>query len=229
MLLGLVLHSGASYVLGPITWMWPYRDPRTSLFFNLLLAFIHLFRVFFVMAGFFAELLYHRDGPAGFVRNRVKRVLLPLVVFWPVVIPLASDSCSRRSRSAGRRPGTWSGIFRRCSVRCSDTSGFCTTSCCSTRQPCWLCPRRRGCQRGSGKTPPMRFVLATRWWGVLALASLTTITVLPMTSTNKSRYVTVGTTKKSAAMIWPTWLARTVRHGCEGGLFRRGMNFATVA
>jgi hypothetical protein len=38
-----------------------------------------------------------------------------------------------------------------------------------------------------------------------------------MTSTNKQPVVTVGTTKKSAAMIWPTWLARNVRHGGDGG------------
>jgi hypothetical protein len=33
MLLGLALHPGASYIQGPITWMWPYRDSQTSLFF----------------------------------------------------------------------------------------------------------------------------------------------------------------------------------------------------
>jgi putative ABC transport system permease protein len=36
------------------------------------------------------------------------------------------------------------------------------------------------------------------------------------TSTNSSRYVTVGTTKKSAATICPMWVARNVRHVCDG-------------
>jgi hypothetical protein len=30
-------------------------------------------------------------------------------------------------------------------------------------------------------------------------------------------------------MIWRTWLARNVRHGCDGGRSRRDMYFATVA
>src|ERR671911_846280 len=84
MLLGLVLHSAASYTQAPLGSLWPYHDPQTSVAFDLLIFFIHLFRmpVFFVVAGFFAALLYYRDGLAGFARNRVRRVLLPLVLFW---------------------------------------------------------------------------------------------------------------------------------------------------
>jgi surface polysaccharide O-acyltransferase-like enzyme len=91
MLLGLVLHSAASYTLGPLGRAWPYQDARTSVAFDLLLFFIHLFRmpVFFLVSGFFAALLYRRDGPGGFARNRGRRVLLPLVLFWPFVVPTA--------------------------------------------------------------------------------------------------------------------------------------------
>ena len=90
MLLGLVLHSAASYIQAPIGAAWPYHDAQRHPFFDLLIVVIHLFRmpVFFVMAGFFAALLYDRDGPSGFMRNRARRVLLPLVTFWPFVIPL---------------------------------------------------------------------------------------------------------------------------------------------
>jgi hypothetical protein len=49
-----------------------------------------------------------------------------------------------------------------------------------------------------------------------------------MTST-KSSYVAVGTTKKSTAAICATWLARKVRHDCDGGVDGRVMYFATVA
>jgi hypothetical protein len=38
-----------------------------------------------------------------------------------------------------------------------------------------------------------------------------------MTSTNRSRNVTVGTTNRSAAMIWFAWFVRKVRHVCDGG------------
>jgi fucose 4-O-acetylase-like acetyltransferase len=91
MLLGLVLHSAASYTQTPLGWAWPYHDPQRSAAFDLLIFFIHLFRmpVFFAVAGFFAALLYYRDGPGGFVRNRARRVLLPLVMFWGLVVPLA--------------------------------------------------------------------------------------------------------------------------------------------
>jgi glucan biosynthesis protein C len=90
MLLGLVLHSAASYTRTPLGDAWPYHDPQTNVAFDLIVFFIHLFRMplFFVVAGFFAALLYYRDGPARFVRNRARRVLLPLAIFWPTIVPL---------------------------------------------------------------------------------------------------------------------------------------------
>lgn len=90
MLLGLVLHSAASYTRTPLGWAWPYRDQHTSVIFDLLIFFIHLFRMpaFFVVAGFFGALLYYRRGAAGFARNRAMRVLLPLLMFWGVMMPL---------------------------------------------------------------------------------------------------------------------------------------------
>jgi hypothetical protein len=42
-------------------------------------------------------------------------------------------------------------------------------------------------------------------------------------------HVAVGTTKKSAAAICWTWLARKVRHDCDGGVAERVIDFATVA
>lgn len=90
MLLGLVLHCAANYVQAPLGWAWPFRDPNRSAIFDILIVVIHLFRMpaFFVIAGFFAALLYDRDGPDRFARNRARRVLLPLVLFWPVMMPL---------------------------------------------------------------------------------------------------------------------------------------------
>ena len=43
---------------------------------------------FFVLAGFFARLLLQkRDGNVGaFLGNRLKRVGIPLVAFWPLVL-----------------------------------------------------------------------------------------------------------------------------------------------
>jgi fucose 4-O-acetylase-like acetyltransferase len=102
MLLGLVLHSAASYTHTPLQLAWPYNDAQTSIAFDLLLFFIHLFRMptFFVVAGFFAALLYDRDGGSGFARNRARRVLLPLVLFWPLM-PLSGLGFIFAIRQAG--------------------------------------------------------------------------------------------------------------------------------
>jgi len=90
MLLGLVLHAMASYVTVPLGDAWPFKDAHTTRAFELPLFVIHLFRMpaFFAVAGFFAALLYARDGAAAFARNRARRVLLPLAIFWATVGPL---------------------------------------------------------------------------------------------------------------------------------------------
>ena len=105
MLLGLVLHASASYVVEPLGAAWPYKDPATSTIFDLLVFFIHLFRmpVFFVVAGFFAAMLMHRDGAVGFIRNRGLRVLLPLALFWPIVYTgVAAGFAYANGRAAGQ-------------------------------------------------------------------------------------------------------------------------------
>ena len=90
MLLGLVLHAAVSYTVSPFGAAWPYKDPRTSELFDWVVFIIHLFRMptFFVMAGFFAAFLYYREGTAGFIAHRLRRLLVPLIVAWLVVFPL---------------------------------------------------------------------------------------------------------------------------------------------
>jgi surface polysaccharide O-acyltransferase-like enzyme len=92
MLLGLILHSAASYTARPLGAAWPYHDQQTSLWFDLVVFFIHLFRmpVFFVVAGFFGALLYDRDGAGGMARNRLTRVLTPLALAWVMLYPLTA-------------------------------------------------------------------------------------------------------------------------------------------
>ncbi len=92
MLLGLVLHSAASYTSRPLGAAWPYHDAQASPWFDLLGFIIHLFRmpVFFMVAGFFGALLFYRDGPGGMARNRLKRVLAPLALAWVVLYPLTA-------------------------------------------------------------------------------------------------------------------------------------------
>ena len=60
MMLGIVLHSGVTYLGGEASNGWPLRDPSaSSSFIYWLIAIIHNFRmpIFMVVAGFFAALL----------------------------------------------------------------------------------------------------------------------------------------------------------------------------
>ena len=88
MLLGLVLHTAINYLPAiPEAADWPYQDTATSLVFAWLVAFIHMFRMptFFVVAGFFAALVYETRGPRAFLRHRLRRLGVPLLVAWPLL------------------------------------------------------------------------------------------------------------------------------------------------
>ncbi|MDM0009178.1 acyltransferase family protein [Variovorax sp. J22G73] len=83
MWLGIVLHVAINHLTvdSPLPW----RDPQTSRVADLLLLFIHSFRmpVFFVLAGFFVALLVERRGAGGMLKNRALRLALPFALFWP--------------------------------------------------------------------------------------------------------------------------------------------------
>src|SRR5271154_5510496 len=67
---------------------WPILDRSPSAALGSLFFAIHTFRMtlFFAVAGYFAHVLSHRQGAKGFWANRAKRVLAPLLVFWPLVL-----------------------------------------------------------------------------------------------------------------------------------------------
>lgn len=90
MLLGLVLHTAVNYMVFPNAEAWPYKDPQTSVAFDLLVAFIHTFRMptFFVIAGFFAAFQYDTRGANTLFHNRLKRIGLPLACGWLVLFPM---------------------------------------------------------------------------------------------------------------------------------------------
>lgn len=87
LLLGIALHASMAYLPGAqYFWIVADTDPSTAL--GVGFHTIHLFRMtlFFVLAGFFARLALQRRGTAGFVRDRAKRIVLPLLLFWPIVM-----------------------------------------------------------------------------------------------------------------------------------------------
>jgi len=83
MLLGVYFHLSLAYVTfgdGSEGWV---KDPNsTSPFFDFIFAALHYFRMhgFFMIAGFFGSLLYHKRGSKKMMSNRFKRILLPLFV-----------------------------------------------------------------------------------------------------------------------------------------------------
>jgi glucan biosynthesis protein C len=104
MLLGLVLHSAASYTTYSLEAAWPYQDAHRTGLADWLVFIIHLFRMpaFFVMAGFFAAFLYAREGTAGFLAHRARRLLLPLVAAWIVIFPLVRSGFAYALTGGGR-------------------------------------------------------------------------------------------------------------------------------
>ena len=88
MWLGIVFHVSllhATYPTAPVT----LRDTQTSLGADVLVGFIHVFRmpVFFVLAGFFVLFLTQQRGLSSMLRNRLQRIALPFAVFWLLIFP----------------------------------------------------------------------------------------------------------------------------------------------
>ncbi len=85
LLLGVALHGVMSFMTPRI---WIVADAATDPGFNIAFYVIHIFRMvtFFVLAGFFARMILQKRGLGGFIANRLKRIALPLVVFWPLIM-----------------------------------------------------------------------------------------------------------------------------------------------
>ena len=84
---GVVLHATMSFFPGPQ--MWIVKDAAESVELGVVFYVLHIFRMalFFLLAGFFGRMLLQRRGAGGFAKDRLKRIVLPFVVFWPIVFP----------------------------------------------------------------------------------------------------------------------------------------------
>jgi peptidoglycan/LPS O-acetylase OafA/YrhL len=85
LLLGIVLHATLSFIPGQRFWM--ILDTHPSVALAVLFFVIHVFRMttFFLIAGFFAHMSFHRRGAVRFVTDRLQRIALPLLIGWPMV------------------------------------------------------------------------------------------------------------------------------------------------
>lgn len=89
LLLGVLFHAVLAY--GPyFNNLWFSADPSKHVIFDYIAMWSHLFRMplFFLIAGFCAALLIDKRGRTSFIKNRLKRLLLPFVIFFPLSIML---------------------------------------------------------------------------------------------------------------------------------------------
>ena len=88
LLAGVVFHATVSFLPAPPgVPLWIVMDRERSLTLAVLFHLLHTFRMttFFLIAGFFAHLMVQRRGVGGFVRDRLRRIGIPLVVGWPIL------------------------------------------------------------------------------------------------------------------------------------------------
>lgn len=86
LLLGIVFHAGFSFFPGDQFWL--VMDAQRSASVSGLAYVLHIFRmtVFFLLAGYFGRMQTYRLGTSVFARDRLKRIGVPLVVFWPIMM-----------------------------------------------------------------------------------------------------------------------------------------------
>jgi glucans biosynthesis protein C len=82
--LGVVLHGTMSFFPGPTIWV--VGDLRRSATLSVTFYVIHALRMatFFLIAGYFARMMHQRLGSRRFVRDRLTRIALPLILCWPI-------------------------------------------------------------------------------------------------------------------------------------------------
>jgi len=87
MFLGILLHVAIGYMQNP-PFIYVMNKDRSLLFDFHNLA-IHSFRMqlFFMVAGFFAHMVFHRSGPGAFILQRLQRIGIPLVIGYFILVP----------------------------------------------------------------------------------------------------------------------------------------------
>jgi glucan biosynthesis protein C len=87
LILGIFFHGSVGYVENFPPALWPMREPPSATL-GILFFVSHMFRMslFFLLAGFFGRMMLERQGARGFLADRAKRILVPLVVGLPLIL-----------------------------------------------------------------------------------------------------------------------------------------------
>jgi glucans biosynthesis protein C len=111
LLLGIVFHACLSFM--PVFMGWAVQDVSTSPVVGMFMAVSHAFRMetFFLLAGFFGHLTFHRKGAGDFVRSRVIRIVVPFVVGWFILRPLLISGWIMGNASLRGDVNVWAGLL----------------------------------------------------------------------------------------------------------------------
>jgi glucans biosynthesis protein C len=84
LLSGIALHAAQPFIAGL---PWVSAEPPNNVLAAVWYT-IHMFRMplFFLIAGFFGRMMIEQRGMAGFIKDRSRRILVPLVVGLPIVM-----------------------------------------------------------------------------------------------------------------------------------------------
>lgn len=88
LLLGIVFHASLSFL--PVFIGWAVMDISTSPLVSHFILVSHSFRMalFFLIAGFFGRMAFHRKGGVAFLRGRFLRIVIPFLAGWFLLRPL---------------------------------------------------------------------------------------------------------------------------------------------
>jgi peptidoglycan/LPS O-acetylase OafA/YrhL len=88
LLLGVIFHASLSFI--PVFIGWAVMDINTSWIPAIFTTISHSFRLelFYLIAGFFSHMAFHRDGVRKFLNSRLVRILIPFLVGWLILRPL---------------------------------------------------------------------------------------------------------------------------------------------
>ena len=88
LLLGIVFHASLSFM--PFFIGWAVMDISTSSVVPVFVLISHSFRMelFFLIAGLFSHMTFHRKGAGAFIKARLTRIAIPFAVGWFILRPL---------------------------------------------------------------------------------------------------------------------------------------------
>jgi len=90
LLLGIVFHAALSFTPYKLeVTPWAAYDTSPSYVLGAIAYVSHMFRmeIFFLIAGFFAHMIYHRKGTTAFFWVRFKRIMVPFLIGWFLLYP----------------------------------------------------------------------------------------------------------------------------------------------